>query len=430
MRRLLLVVVPIAVGCSDAASPVGTDDALLRALVLPASAQPPPDPTNRHADDPRAAKLGQRLFFDPGLSGPLLDSANDGLPGTLGKKGDAGKVACASCHVPGPFVDTRSVRGQLSLGSGWTHRRAPTLLDVSQATFLTWDGHRDTAFSQPFGPLENALEMNSSRLFVAEQIAKRYRADYEAIFGPLPSLDAYPDLAPKDAGCATIPSDPVHATCGTVADETVTRIVVNVGKAIQAYTRKLGCGRSRFDAWMDGDANALNADEQAGAHLFVGKGGCSSCHGGPYLTDQRFHNIGVPGSLVPTTGVNTANDPGAAEGLADVKKSPLNSRGIYSDGDDGRLDAIAGDTSSYLGAFRTAPLRCSSRRPSFMHNGELRSLEAAVHFFSEGAPRTGGYAGTSENYRRHLTEAEEAQIVAFLRALDGPGPSADLLSPP
>src|SRR5688572_28183294 len=41
----------------------------------------PPDPTNAVADDPRAAELGQRLFFDARLS-------KNGL------------ISCASCHVP------------------------------------------------------------------------------------------------------------------------------------------------------------------------------------------------------------------------------------------------------------------------------------------------------------------------------------------
>src|SRR5207244_5627634 len=41
----------------------------------------PPDPTNRVADDARAADLGQRLFFDTRLS------SNQ-------------RVSCGTCHVP------------------------------------------------------------------------------------------------------------------------------------------------------------------------------------------------------------------------------------------------------------------------------------------------------------------------------------------
>src|SRR5580698_9661372 len=45
---------------------------------------PPPDPSNAHADDPKAAALGQELFFDTGFSGKLIASADDGGAGTLG----------------------------------------------------------------------------------------------------------------------------------------------------------------------------------------------------------------------------------------------------------------------------------------------------------------------------------------------------------
>jgi len=238
--------------------------------------------------------------------GPLLDEANDGLSGTLGKKGQPGRVACVGCHVPtnGGFVDVRSPREQLSLGSGWTHRKAPSLLNVAELPFLMWDGRRDSAFSQVFSPIESSLEFNSSRLFVAQQVFRLYRAEYEAVFGPMPALlDNYPVLAPADAGCAAMPADPAHDKCAKPgdADDDVVRVVVNFGKAVQAFTRKLICGRSRFDSWMDGDVAALSADEQAGAALFVGKGACTMCHTGPYFTDRTFHNLGLGGEVVPFT---------------------------------------------------------------------------------------------------------------------------------
>ena len=50
-----------------------------------------------------------------------------------------------------------------------------------------WDGRHDALYNQVFGALENPVEMNSSRLFAAEQIYQHYRTTYEAIFGPMPS---------------------------------------------------------------------------------------------------------------------------------------------------------------------------------------------------------------------------------------------------
>lgn len=392
---------------------------------------PPPDVTNRFADNPAAAALGKKFFFEKRFSGPLLDDANDGQAGTLGLQGETGKVSCSGCHIPeAGFLDVRSPRAQISLGSAWTRRRAPSLLGVSQMPLLMWDGRHDTAFSQPFTPLEDPLEINSSRLFVAQQISKLYRGEYEAVFGTLPeTLDQYEILPPEQAGCTELPEDIAHGKCERPGsdDPDVTRVVVNVGKAIQAFTRQLQCGRSRFDRFMDGELEALTPDEQAGAQLFVGKGGCDTCHSGPYLTDMTFHNVGLEPDFTFFVGV--LEDAGAAEGVAKMLEDPLNSRGPYSDGYDGRHQQLALDLSWWLGAFKTPSLRCVSRRPSFMHTGEYRSLEDVVLFFNRGGD-TQGFLGVSENHARDLTPEERGQLVAFLRALDGDGPDPSLIVAP
>ena len=391
---------------------------------------PPADPTNAYLDDARAAVLGKQLFFDTRFSGPLLDEANNGDPGTLGLQGDTGKVGCVSCHVPSTgFSDSRSTRGQISLASGWTHRRTMSLLDVAQVQILNWDGRHDSAFSQPFTPIEDPVEFNSSRLYAAQQMARLYRTDYEAIFGSLPSLDASPTVAPADAGCTELPVDEVHGVCVKpgYTDPDVTRVVVNMGKAIEAYTRTLRCGPSRFDAWVAGDPLALSADEQAGALLFVGKAACTTCHSGPYLTDRSFHNVGLHPDfrffVVPI------DDRGASAGLPAMLADPLISKGSFSDGYDGRLDQLPSDPTDMGDSFATPSLRCVGRRPSFMHTGQFRSLDDVVNFFNHGGD-TSGFQGTSENYARNLSDVESAQLVAFLKSLDGPGPDADIIAPP
>lgn len=441
MRSLAIAGALLALACEPSAvrPDAGSGDAAapdeltlrLRSLVLSPDAAPPPDPTNAYADDPAAARLGQAWFFDRRFAGPLLAHDNTGGPGTLGHRGEVGRVSCADCHVPEHgFVDTRSTRGQLSLASGWTRRRTQSLLDVAQAQLLTWGGRRDTGYSIVFGVIESPLELNSSRLFVAQEIARSYREEYEAIFGPLPALDAYEELAPEEAGCEVLPEDP-RAICERpgIDDPEVTRVVVSFGKAIDAYVRQLSCGPGRFDAWVNGDEDALTAEEQAGARLFVGRGGCIGCHSGPYFSDQQFHNVGVPGSLSPFTGVDTAGDRGAAVDLAAAREDWLSSRGAFSDGDDGRLDRAPAGT-ALEGAFRTPMLRCAGRRPSYFHNGEYRSLHDVVQHFIDGGSGARGHVGTSELAPLDLSSEERDQLVAFLRALDGPGPRAELLVPP
>jgi cytochrome c peroxidase len=443
-HSLAAALVAIAGACHGSGNPNDPDVVFTEAEVAALSAlspaalpPPPPDASNRWADDAAAARLGQRLFMDPLFSGRLLDGDNDGSATTLGFKGDPGKVSCAGCHIPGSgFLDDRTASKQVSLASGWSIRRTPSLLDVGQTKLLMWDGRRDAFYNQIFGPLENANEMNSSRLFAAQQIAARYHDEYQAVFGPLPDLSAIPALDVTATGCdrplTGTPS--CHGMPGDGAEydalspdqqDAVTRVVVNLGKALGAYQRLLSCGQGRFDRWVHGDAAALSRAEQRGAALFVGKGQCVSCHSGPYLSDEKFHNVGLRPELVASAFIDLA-DRGAAAGLPMASADPLNVRGPYSDGDDGRLMP---PTPAMEGAFRTPALRCVSRRPSFMHTGQFRTLNDVVGFFSRGG-QIGGYPGTSEISALSLSALEQSDLVAFLQALDGPGPRAELLVPP
>src|SRR5262249_14012290 len=138
-----------------------------------------------------------------------LDSDNIGDDRSLGVVGESGKVACAGCHVPSAgFLDDRSTREQVSLGAGWGRRKARSLLDVGQAKLLMWDGRHDALFHQPFEAIENARAMNSSRLYAAQQIYKRHRDAYEALFGPIPvPLDEparFPQLDGSTTGCRSL----------------------------------------------------------------------------------------------------------------------------------------------------------------------------------------------------------------------------------
>jgi hypothetical protein len=56
-------------------------------------------------------------------------------------------------------------------------------------------------------------------------------------------------------------------------------------------------------------------------------------------------------------------------------------------------------------------------------------LEDVVLFFNNGG-NPSGYPGTSENVPRGLTPIERAELVAFVRALDGDGPDPTLVAPP
>jgi cytochrome c peroxidase len=199
--------------------------------------------------------------------------------------------------------------------------------------------------------------------------------------------------------------------------DAVTQVVVNVGKAIGAYERTLSCKKTRFDDWMHGDDAALTPQEQRGAVVFAGPGKCMPCHSGPFMSDQKFHNVGLQPALVQAAFTDTG-DRGASVGLAQALASPLNSQSKWSDapGGDGRLPATVDPAEE--GAFRTPTLRCASTRPSFMHTGQMLSLEDVVDFFDRGGDRN-GFPGTSELKPLGLDAGQKADLVSFLRALDG-----------
>lgn len=417
---------------------------LLRSMSPASLPEAPADPTNKYAEDDAAARFGQALFFDARFSGQLLDGDNDASEHALGMKGDVGKVACAGCHVPEDgFSDTRTLHRQVSLGAGWGLRRAPSLLDSAQSRLLMWDGRRDSFFGQAFAVLENEVEMNSSRLYAAHQVFANHRQEYEAIFGPLPPLgDAtrFPPITAKQTGCRSLdrnnkcvgtrrgaPGDGAEFDALPPADQdAVTRVFVNVGKALGAYQRRLTCGASPFDAWIQGDEAALSRAAQRGAGLFVGRAGCVKCHSGPYFSDEKFHNVGLQPGVVAVVFID-ANDQGASAGLSQLLDDPLNSHGVFSDGSDDRLAREPEEMP--LGAFRTPRLRCVAGRPSFMHTAQLRSLAEVAAFFNRGGDKF-GFLGTSELQPLGLNDREQADLVAFLESLSGRGPDVALLAPP
>ena len=90
--------------------------------------------------------------------------------------------------------------------------------------------------------------------------------------------------------------------------------------ALASYVRSLVSLPTRFDAWIDGNAQVLRPTEVRGFGLFVGKAGCVLCHVGWRFTDDHFHDIGlkstdggrggVPGG---TPGLSAFKTPGLAE---------------------------------------------------------------------------------------------------------------------
>ena len=279
---------------------------------------------------PAKAALGRKLFLDPILSADR-------------------SISCATCHDPErSFTDDRSKAVGVFYRVG--PRRVPKLLNRGYGRSFFWDGRIPTLEEQVLQPVINSLEMD---LEVSEAVARlaadpSYRSEFREAFGREPNAD---DLA----------------------------------RALASYVRTILSGDSRYDQYVAGTREALDDTERLGLEVFRGKGNCVTCHLGPNLTDERFHNTGVG----------------------------------YSGGrfeDDGRF-AVSGQESE-RGAFKTPTLRNVALTAPYMHDGSLATLEDVIDDYNNG--------GTPNPYldreirKLGLTEAEKAALAAFMRTLTGP----------
>ncbi|MCC6968157.1 MAG: cytochrome-c peroxidase [Nitrospira sp.] len=161
---------------------------------------------------------------------------------------------------------------------------------------------------------------------------------------------------------------------------------VDVGRAIASFQRTLLSGNSpadRFD--MGGDETALSASAQRGLELFRGKARCTRCHSGFNFSDEKYHNLGIGWDT------NTVD-----LGRYMVTKNPED-----------------------IGAFKTPTLREISRSAPYMHDGRFATLEDVVRFYNQGGIKNLHLDNTV--IPLELTEPEQQDLVAFLRALNGEG---------
>lgn len=377
--------------------------ASLRLSRLPA---PPIDPSNRVEGQPEAVALGRRLFTDPRFS-------------------RNGAVSCASCHEPEKqYQDGLPLARGVGIGS----RRAMPVVGAGYGAWFFWDGRKDSLWSQALGPLEDAMEHGGNRMRYVHLMRSNYLSDYEAVFGPMPSFEGLPENA---SPLGTPAEKAAWAALNPVTRNNVSRVFANFGKAVAAYEKTLTYGQSRFDHYVEGlvakapgvDA-LLTAQEVNGLRLFIGKGQCVTCHNGPLLTDQHFHNTGVP----PRDPYHP--DRGRAPAIAQVQKDEFNCLGPFSDATEqgcAELRFIVADDPSLEAAFKTPSLRNVALRPPYMHAGQFSTLEEAIAHYVK-APRAAlghselsdGSSGHAERPRIRLTEKEAGDLAAFLGTLSGP----------
>ncbi len=372
----------------------------LRSLWIGSLPAVPRDPSNRVADDPRGVKLGHVLFFDARFS---LD----------------GTVSCATCHQPQlGFTDGNT----LAEGIGTTKRNAPSIVGAAYSTHQFWDGRADSLWSQALGPMESSVEHGTNRIYAASLMTRQHRKAYEALFGPIPeAVVALSKTKISPAAMSDANVQRLWASLGTETQLAVDAVFTNAGKAIAAYERQLKPGSSRFDEYAraildNGDSSgllSLNADETAGLKLFMGKAGCVQCHSGPRLTDDGFHNTGVPqDARLP------APDEGRSQGLEQWLENEFNCLSKFSDAatqcQPSELSRLSELKEKGLGAFKTPSLRNLAQTAPYMHAGQFETLRQVVEHYNKAAP---GPVGTTELKALNLTQTEISQLVSFLETL-------------
>jgi cytochrome c peroxidase len=246
-----------------------------------------------------------------------------------------------------------------------------------------WDGRAESLEAQAVGPIANPIEMGNTHEACVETLAgiEGYRLQFEKIFGDM-TID-------------------------------------NVGKAIAAFERTLVTGPTPYDyqkrlaayegvdpdelkeddpdlfveyeqVAADAAANAMSDSAQRGMAIFFSdRGGCSACHVGPNLTDERYHNLGV--------GMD-ADEP-------DV--------GRFSE------TAEAKDT----GAFKTPTIRNVALSAPYMHDGSQATLAEVVEWYAKGGHPNDHL---SENVKKlDLDDQAKQDLVAFMEACTGAFPPVE-----
>ncbi|MDB2407547.1 methylamine utilization protein MauG [Jannaschia sp.] len=387
-------------------------------------------PFHPFAED-RAA-IGQLLFYDPILSGNR-------------------NISCATCHHHETFsADALSLgigeggRGigvKRTAGAGRdairkrVPRNAPGLWNVGAAEFETFfhDGRvsRGTAYGHDWvSPAEEWLPAGLPTLLTVQALfpltaqfeMAGNTGENEVIGAVQDRIDlGWPILAKR---VRTIPAygDALVAAFDleTTEDVRIAHIAIALADFMNAEWRSLD---APYDAWLAGEG-ALTEAQHRGRDLFFGRANCASCHSGPLFTDHAFHALGLP-----------PFGPGRTRRFDPVPR------------DVGRMAETDDLEDAYR--FRTPSLRNVGLTAPYGHNGAYPTLAGIVRHHADplaaldawtpdlaALPKAGWLSPIDfviqEDSREMarvraaidiapvaLSEAEIADLVAFLGALDG-----------
>jgi cytochrome c peroxidase len=263
-------------------------------------------------------ELGKKLYFDPRLS-------------------KSGLISCNTCHNLSKGGDDGM---EAAIGHKWRanphHLSSPTVYNAVFNDRQFWDGRSPDVEDQAQGPIQASPEMAATPEHVVAVVTSmpEYVKEFKQAYG-------------KD----------VKITFAKVAD------------TIGLFERTL-VTPAPFDAYMNGDENAMTKEQKEGLKTFI-QVGCASCHNG----------VGIGGSM------------GAMNVTATYKYMNV--------GD------FKGDKN---GMVRVPTLRNVTETAPYFHNGMVKTLSGAIKEMAR------IQLGTK------LSDKEVKSIEAFLGALDGKKP--------
>lgn len=313
-------------------------------------------------------ELGRQLYYDTRLS---ADNT----------------ISCASCHDPDEGFAKHTQFG-IGIKGQMGGRNAPVCYNRILSSAQFWDGRAPSLEAQAVGPIANPIEMGNTHEKAVETVANiaGYEMQFRVIFG----------------------------------DEGVT--IDNIGRAIATFERAIVTGPAPYDyyeavrpflvmkpddlaslkdddaelyakyeaAKAAADAHPMSASAIRGRDLFFAeRGGCTACHVGANLADEKFHNIGV--------------------GM-DAEKPDLGRFEISKDEKD-------------KGAFKTPTIRNVALSAPYMHDGSQKTLEEVVEHYNKGGVPNPQLS--TKIKKLDLKPEEKADLVEFMKACTGEFPKIE-----
>jgi len=294
-----------------------------------------PEPAYKFENNPITGAgfaLGRKLFYDGSLSRD-------------------GSISCGFCHLQAAAFTHHGHDLSHGIDNQLTERNATPIMNLAWQTEFFWDGGVHDLDLVSIVPIQNPVEMDET----LDQVLVKLRQNPD-----------YPPLFEAAYG------DPEVSTSRFL-------------KALSQFMLMCVSADTPYDRFRQGDAQALNAEEQAGLQVVRAK--CGSCHSGELFTDFAFRNNGLNHQF--------NND----EGRFAVTLRPED-----------------------MHTFKTPSLRNLGFTSPYMHDGRFNSIDKVLDHYTNGVVdsptldpalrQPNGTPGIS------LTLTERQQIKAFLAALN------------